>query len=201
MWKSFETVISTFVTHLLHVFWAFKIFGLSQCVALYFSIVDKLTHAYIKYVCLVQTWTAFLAWKSSSTHFAFATVINTSTAFPVTVVVEFHYLLFFFIKSLACSITICNTTCYYTFLFSFYICSLERFIFSQSIVLIYLINCFKYLWVSSLFLTGQLPSFLTLHCNVPISYFNLLHSNIKWSTVWMPRLHEHSGLLQVFIVT
>ena len=85
---------------------------------------------------------------------------------------------------MACFITICNSTCYYhTFLFSFYICSLERFIFSKSIVLIYLINCFKYLRVISLFLTGQLPSFLTLHCNIPLSFFNLLHSNIKWSTV------------------
>jgi hypothetical protein len=95
--------------------------------------------------------------------------------------------LFFIIKSSACSITVSNTTCYcLTFLVIFYSCSLQRFIFSKSIVFMYLINCFKFLWVSSLFLTDQLPSFMTLFCKISLSYFSLLHSNIKWSTVCMP---------------
>jgi len=62
--------------------------------------------------------------------------------------------------------TVSNTTCYCNhtilLLVFIYICSLERFIFSKSIEVMYLMNCFKYLLVSSLLLTGQLPTLSTL---------------------------------------
>ena len=55
-------------------------------------------------------------------------------------------------------------------------------------------NCFKYLLVSTLLLTGQLPTLSTLVFRLSLSFFSLLHWNIRWSTVCMPCLHGHSGL-------
>jgi hypothetical protein len=103
-----------------------------------------------------------------------------------------------FIKSSACSITVSNTTCYCNhtilLLVFIYICVLEWFIFSRYIEFIQLMNCFKYLLVSSLLLTGQLPSLSTLVFRVSLSFFSLLHWNIRWFTVCMLCLHGHSGL-------
>ena len=62
----------------------------------------------------------------------------------------------------------------------------------------YLMNCFKYLLVNSLLLTGQLPTLSTLVFRVCLSFFNLLHCNIRWSTVYMPCLLGHSGLPIIF---
>jgi len=76
------------------IFSAFKVFGLSQYIASYFSMIDKLTHSYITYVCLLQSWTAFFAWISTSINFANAILISILTAYPVTVVFEFHFLCF-----------------------------------------------------------------------------------------------------------
>jgi hypothetical protein len=64
-----------------------------------------------------------------------------------------------------------------------YICLLEWFMFSRSIEFMYLMNCFRYLLVSSLLLTGQLPTLSTLVFRVSLSFFSLLHWNIRWSTV------------------
>jgi len=65
------------------------------------------------------------------------------------------------IKSSACSITVSNTTCYSNLTFLLivfiYICSLEWFIFPWFIEFMYLMNCFIFLLVSSLLLTGHLP--------------------------------------------
>jgi hypothetical protein len=74
-----------------------------------------------------------------------------------------------------------------------YICLLEWFIFSRSIEFMYLRNCFRYLLVSSLLLTGQLPTLTTLVFRVSLSFFSLLHWNIRRSTVCVPCLHVHSG--------
>jgi len=62
----------------------------------------------------------------------------------------------------------------------------------------YLMNCFKYLLVSPLLLTGQLPTLSTLLFRVSLSYFSILHWNIRWSTVCMSCLHGHSGLPIIF---
>jgi len=59
-------------------------------------------------------------------------------------------------------------------------------------------NCFKYLLVSSLLLTGQLPTLSTLFFRVSLSFFSILHCNIRWSTVCMSCLHGHSGLPIIF---
>jgi hypothetical protein len=63
---------------------------------------------------------------------------------------------------------------------------LEWFIFSRSIEFRYLMNCFKYLLVSSLLLTGQLPTLSTLIFRVSLSFFSLLHWNIRWSILCVP---------------
>ena len=55
-------------------------------------------------------------------------------------------------------------------------------------------NCFRFLLVSSLLLTGHLPALSTLLFRVALSFTNLSHWNIRWSTVCMPCLHGHSGL-------
>ena len=62
----------------------------------------------------------------------------------------------------------------------------------------YLLNCFKYLLVSSLLLTGQLPTLSTLFFVVSLSFFSILHWNIRWSTVCMSCLHGHSGIPIIF---
>jgi hypothetical protein len=126
----------------------------------------------------------------------FYTVSNTSVYFYRTVC------RFFFIKSSACSVTVSNTTCCCNhtilLLVFIYICLLERFNFSRSIEFTYLVNCFKYLLVSSLLLTDQLPTLSTLVFSFSLSFFNLLHWNIRWSTVCVPCLYGHSGLPIIF---
>jgi hypothetical protein len=62
----------------------------------------------------------------------------------------------------------------------------------------YLMNCFRYLLVSSLLLTGQLPTLSTLVFRVSLSFFNLLHWDIRWSTVCVLYLHGHSGVPIIF---
>jgi hypothetical protein len=47
-------------------------------------------------------------------------------------------------------------------------------------------NCFRYLLVSSLLLTGQLPTLSTLVFRISLSLFSILHWNIRWSTVCVP---------------
>ena len=59
-------------------------------------------------------------------------------------------------------------------------------------------NCFKYLLFGSLLLTGQLPTLGTLVFRISLSFFSLLHWNIRWSTVCMPCLHGQSGLPIIF---
>jgi hypothetical protein len=59
-------------------------------------------------------------------------------------------------------------------------------------------NCFKYLLVSSLLLTGQLLTLSTLVFSFSVSFFSLLHWNILWSTLCVPCLHGHSGLPIIF---
>jgi hypothetical protein len=99
----------------------------------------------------------------------------------------------FFIRSSSCSITVSNTTSYCSLSFLLtvfiYICSLGWFIFSRSIQLMYLINCFSVLLVSSLLLTGHLLALFTLLFIVALSFTSLSHWNIIWSTVCMPCLH------------
>ena len=73
-----------------------------------------------------------------------------------------------------------------------------KIVFSRSIEFMYLTNCFKYLLVSSLLLTGRLPTLSKLIFRVSLSFFSLLHWNIRWSTVCMPCLHAHSGLPTIF---
>jgi hypothetical protein len=113
-----------------------------------------------------------------------------------------QWVFFFLIKSSACSITVSNTTCCcnHTILLLLFICIclLEWFNFSRSIEFTYLVNCFKYLLVSSLLLTGQLPTLSTLVFSFSLSFFSLLHWNIRWSTVCVPCLHGHSGLPIIF---
>ena len=111
--------------------------------------------------------------------------------------------LIFFIKSSARSVTVSNNTCCcnLTFLlFAFiHICSFVRFIFSRSFEFMYLTSCFRFPLVSSLLLTGHLPTLSTLLFRISLSFFSLLHRNIRWSTVCMPSLHGHSGLPIIFI--
>jgi len=87
--------------------------------------------------------------------------------------------IFFFIKSSSCCITVSNTTsyCNHTIMLLVFICIclLEWFIFSKSIEFMYLMNCFKYLLVSSLLLTGQLPTSSSLVFRVPLSFLSILH--------------------------
>ena len=113
-----------------------------------------------------------------------------------------HFFLYLFIISSVCSITVSNTTCYrYHTILSLvfiYICLLEWFIFSKSIEFTYLMNSFKYLLVSSLLLTSQLPTLSTPVFRVSLSFFSLLHWNIRWTNVRMPCLHGHSGLPIIF---
>jgi hypothetical protein len=103
-----------------------------------------------------------------------------------------------FIKFSACSIKISNTTCYssrtFLLLVFNYIYSLDWIIFSRSIELICLMNCFRFLLVSSLLLTGRLPTLSTLLFIIALSFLSLLHWNIRWSIVRMPCLHGHSRL-------
>jgi hypothetical protein len=75
---------------------------------------------------------------------------------------------------------------------------LEWFNFSRSIEFTYLMNCFKYLLVSSLLLTGQLPTLSTLVFSFSLSFFSVMHWNIRWSTVCVPCLHGQSGLPIIF---
>ena len=56
-----------------------------------------------------------------------------------------------------------------------------------------LMNCFKYLFTSSLFLTGQLSSFEMYAISFSLSLFSLLQSYSRWSTVWFPLAQVHSG--------
>ena len=72
------------------------------------------------------------------------------------------------------------------------------YIFSKSIEFMYLMNCFKYLLVISLLLTGQLPTLSTMVFRVSLSFFSILHWYIRWSTVCMPCLLGHSGLPIIF---
>jgi hypothetical protein len=60
------------------------------------------------------------------------------------------------------------------------------------------VNCFKFLLIRWLLLIGQLPALSTLFFSIPLSYFNLSHCNIRWSTVCMFCLHGHSGLSMNF---
>jgi hypothetical protein len=104
-----------------------------------------------------------------------------------------QYMFFFLIRSSACSITVSNTTCYRCIPFLLIVIIYIWFIFSKSIELIYLSNCFKYLFVSSLLLTGHLPTFNTLLFRCALSFTSLSHLIIRWSTVCVPCLHGHSG--------
>jgi len=101
-------------------------------------------------------------------------------------------LLLLFFKSSACSIAVSNITryCNHTILLLvfIYIFSLGWFIFTKSIEFMYLTNCFRFLLVSSLLPTGQLPTLSTLVFRRSLSFFSLLHWNIRWSIVWMPWL-------------
>jgi hypothetical protein len=108
----------------------------------------------------------------------------------------FYYYLF--IKSSACSITVSNTTCYRCLPFLLIVIIYIWFIFSKSIELIYLSNCFKYLFVSLLLLNAHLPTFNTLLFRCVLSFTNLSHLNIRWSTVCVPCLHGHSGHAIIF---
>ena len=100
------------------------------------------------------------------------------------------YIYIYIYKSSARSITVSNTTCYcnltFMLLVFIYICSLEWFIISRSIQFMYLMNCFRFLLVSSLLLTGHLPTLSTLLFRISLSFFSLLHWNIRWSAVCMP---------------
>jgi hypothetical protein len=68
--------------------------------------------------------------------------------------ISFIIIIIIIIKSSACCITVSNTTCccnHTNLLLVFiYVCLLEWFNFSSSIEFTYLVNCFKYLLVSSL---------------------------------------------------
>ena len=111
-----------------------------------------------------------------------------------------HYV--FLINSSACSITVSNTTCYcnltFLLLVFIYICSLEWFIISRSIECIYLMNCFRFLSISSLLLTGHLPILTTLLFIISLSFVSLLHWNIAWPTFYTSCLHGHYGLPIIF---
>jgi len=108
----------------------------------------------------------------------------------------------FLIKSSARSITVSNTTgcCNLTFLLLvfIYICSLEWFVFSRSNEFLYLMNCFRFLLVSSLLLTGQLPTLSALFFKISLLFCSLFHWTISWSTVCVPCLHGHTGLIIIF---
>jgi len=52
-------------------------------------------------------------------------------------------------------------------------------------VFIYLKNCFRFPLVSSLLLTGHLPTLSALLFRISLSFFSLLHWNIRFSTVCM----------------
>ena len=62
----------------------------------------------------------------------------------------------------------------------------------------YLMNCFRFPLVSSLLLTGHLPTLSTLLFRISVSFFSLLHWDIRWSAICMPCLLGHSGL-NIFI--
>ena len=81
------------------------------------------------------------------------------------------FYLFIFIKSSACSITVSNTTCYHSLPFLLIVFIYISFNFSKSIELIYLSNCFKYLFVSSLLVTGHLPTLI--HCSSDVLFRSL----------------------------
>ena len=106
----------------------------------------------------------------------------------------------FFIKSSSYSITVSNNTCYcdLAFLLLVFIISLEWFNFSRFIESLYLINCFRFLLVSSLLLTGQFPSLSKLFVRISLSFFSVLHWNIRRFTVYVPCLHGYSGLPIIF---
>ena len=103
--------------------------------------------------------------------------------------------IFFFIKYSVWSITVCNTTCYCNLTFLLlgfiYICSLEWFIFSRAIEFMYIMNCFRFLLVSTRLLTAQLPALSTLVFRISLRFFSLLYWNVRWSTVCLPCLHGH----------
>ena len=62
----------------------------------------------------------------------------------------------------------------------------------------YLINCFRFLLVSSLFLTGHLPTLSTQFFRISLSFFSLLHWNIRRSAVCVPCLRGLYGLHIIF---
>ena len=97
------------------------------------------------------------------------------------------------VKSSARSNTVNNTARYCNLtilLLAFiYICSLELFIFSRSIEFMYRMNCFRFLLVSSLLLTGQLPTLSTLFFRIYLSFFSL--KNYRKSRVPMQTLHTN----------
>ena len=55
-------------------------------------------------------------------------------------------------------------------------------------------NCFRLPSISSLFFIGHLPTLIKLLFSIALSFFSLLHWNIKCSTVCIPCLHGHSAL-------
>ena len=65
--------------------------------------------------------------------------------------------------------------------------------FSWSMELVKWTTCFKYLFINSLFLIGQLSSFEMCTISFPLSLFSSLQSYNKWSTVWWPLVQGHSG--------
>jgi hypothetical protein len=92
----------------------------------------------------------------------------------------FYFFVYLLIISSACSITVRNTTCYRCLPFLLIVLIYIWFIFSKSIELIYPSNCFQYLFVSSLLLTGHLPTFNTLLFRCALSFTS--HSHLNKST-------------------
>jgi hypothetical protein len=100
-----------------------------------------------------------------------------------------------FIKSSACTITTSNTTC----CCNHTILLLEWFIFSRTIEFTYLMNCFKYLLVSSLLLTGLLRTLSTVHWSSEFLFHSLAYcTGISDGLLCVPCLHGHSGLPIIF---
>ena len=56
-----------------------------------------------------------------------------------------------------------------------------------------IVNCFKYLFTSSHFRTGQSSSFEVYAISLSLSLSNISQSNMRWSVDWSPWVQAHSG--------
>jgi len=81
-----------------------------------------------------------------------------------------------------------------SWLFELWSCALSHCSFSKSMESANIVNCFKYLFTSSHFRTGQSSSLDVYAISLSLSLSSMSQSNMRWSVVWSPWVQAHSGV-------